>query len=281
MRNLILVLCLCLPLLTISDGAGKKVEFISGSPAMAKKMAKEEGKLYFIDFTASWCYPCQLMETTTFTDDRLIYFLKQHYIPVKVNVEDFDGIAWKQQYNVKMLPTIIVLDADGKVLGRFEEAMGATKMINQLKTFLYAKKPPVKTVSETPVSPPPPPPSPDPVPDPVVTTPTPSPPPAPAPAKPKVSGEGLYRFTVKNQDSKGFGVQIGVFAEYGNVLIEVAKLQDMFNEPIIVNINTLNNRKVYRIIVGAFYSENSARKYREKMSGKGITGIIKDLSTLR
>ena len=42
------------------------------------------------------------------------------------------------------------------------------------------------------------------------------------------SGQGLFEFNVKRQPSEGWGVQIGAFAEYGNVLIQAEKLQNRF-----------------------------------------------------
>ena len=50
------------------------------------------------------------------------------------------------------------------------------------------------------------------------------------------TGQGLFEFSVKRQKSEGYGVQIGVFAEYVNVLIQAEKLEKKFQKPIIVNI---------------------------------------------
>ena len=41
-------------------------------------------------------------------------------------------------------------------------------------------------------------------------------------------GEGLFRFKVTHQPSTGYSVQIGAYREYGNVLKETAKLQQLF-----------------------------------------------------
>ena len=69
-------------------------------------------------------------------------------------------------------------------------------------------------------------------------------------------GRGLFRFNVTKQEAKGWGVQIGAFAEYGNVLIQVEKLQDQFSVPILVNINELNGRTVYKVVVGTFSNKS-------------------------
>ncbi len=102
------------------------------------------------------------------------------------------------------------------------------------------------------------------------------------PVEPVVSsGQGLFRFSVKQQPSEGFGVQIGAFAEYGNVLIQAEKLERLFGEPVIVNINELEGRTVYKIVVGAFNDASKARTLLERMQQKEINGFVRDLSTLK
>ncbi|MGB0984682.1 MAG: S8 family serine peptidase [Saprospiraceae bacterium] len=95
------------------------------------------------------------------------------------------------------------------------------------------------------------------------------------------TGQGLFEFSVKRQKSEGYGVQIGVFAEYGNVLIQAEKLEKKFQKPIIVNINELNGKTIYRICVGKFQSWNEANLQRIMMKQQGINGFVKNLSNLK
>lgn len=97
-----------------------------------------------------------------------------------------------------------------------------------------------------------------------------------------VSGRGLFRFSVTRQPSVGFGVQIGVFAEYGNVLIQVEKLEKVFERnPVIVNINELGGRTVYKVLLGQFMRANDARKMLNFMKTKGFNGFVADYSKLK
>ncbi len=95
------------------------------------------------------------------------------------------------------------------------------------------------------------------------------------------AGRGIFRFNVAKQQAKGYGVQIGAFAEYGNVLIQAEKLQRLFTEPIIVSINELNGRTVYKIVVGAFSTKNNAKKLHSRMKAKGIDGFLRNLKDLK
>lgn len=103
----------------------------------------------------------------------------------------------------------------------------------------------------------------------------------PAPVEPAVkSGQGLFQFSVKKQPSQGYGVQVGNYAAYGNVLIQVELLQAMFNQPVIVHINELSGKTVYRVIVGAFSKSSEALALLNKMKGEGVNGFVQDLKKL-
>lgn len=95
------------------------------------------------------------------------------------------------------------------------------------------------------------------------------------------AGRGLFLFSVKRQASKGFGVQIGAFAEYGNVLIQAEKLEKAFGEPVIVNINELNGRTVYKIVIGAFSTKTAAVNLQKRMNAQGVKGFIRNLKDLK
>ena len=95
------------------------------------------------------------------------------------------------------------------------------------------------------------------------------------------TGRGVFRFNVSKQEPEGFGVQIGAFAEYGNVLIQAEKLQQLFSEPIIVSINELDGRTVYKIVVGTFERIANARVLQKRMLAKDVKGFIRNLKDLK
>ncbi len=105
-------------------------------------------------------------------------------------------------------------------------------------------------------------------------------------AKPEVgnsisNGRGIFRFDVRKQEPVGFGIQIGAFAEYGNVLIQVEKLQNAFNTDVIVSINELNGKTVYKVVVGAYANRDDAKRLQQRMKAKGVNGFLRNLKDLK
>lgn len=306
-----LFMLLVLPFM--ANALPSKVEFFRGNLSSAKAMAASEGKLYFAEFSASWCAPCRILEETTFADPSVVDYISKNYIPVKVDIDDFDGIALKQVYNVQTIPTIIVFNSQGQLLEKYDQSLPTSKMLALLKRHnIPANR--VKTISNSNVS------------TNTVTTNTPtrvnnasssanqntaireshSPmrssgsvpsrpdkkpvtpiriqeaDPVHTPAvKPMPQGDGLYRFRVATQPSQGFSVQIGAFQEYGNVLREVARVQDVFKQPIIVHIVRKGDQSIYKILVGEFAQRQQAISYQSQIKQKGVEGVIKDLSTMK
>jgi thioredoxin-related protein len=121
-------------LLTLPSFA-EEVNFINDNVRTAIDRAAAEGKLVFLDFWADYCSPCKLMEKYTFTDPSVIQRMNGSYVPVRINIETFDGYDLKAQYNVKLLPTIIVLNSKGKQVARFEESMSGSKLYEILAKY--------------------------------------------------------------------------------------------------------------------------------------------------
>jgi len=280
-HTFILRLLVCLPLtLLLLSKANAAIDFRKGSLEKIKEIAGQEGKLYFVNFTASWCSPCKFMDDYTYTDPSLSYYVRKNYLATKVDIDAFDGIGYKNQYNIRAVPSILIFNSKGRLVGRYEESMSASKMISVLKQYdrpenrikskpkytRPALKPAPKKVTPTKK----------------VNT---SPSGRTSPAKPKTKvipqGKGLYRFEVTKQASSGYSVQIGVYGDYENVLRETAKFKNLFAEPIIVHIDKIRGKTVYRVMVGEFSSESQASRFTGRVKSKGLEGFVKDLSGLK
>jgi thiol:disulfide interchange protein len=107
----------------------------------AKKIAKKQKKLIFVDFFADWCGPCQQMDKEVFKTKRGSELLKD-FVSVKQDV-DREGKKNAIAYSVESMPTIFVLDPDGKTILRFSGGIPAEtleRFLAEAKKRYKAKK---------------------------------------------------------------------------------------------------------------------------------------------
>jgi len=326
--------------------------------ASAKHKAAIEGKLYMVHFTASWCTPCKWMNSHTFTDDRVAGYLTENYVPVKIDVEDFDGIIIKQKNNVQFLPTILIFNSKGEEVGRFEEAIGPSKLMaileeNNTPNNKEKMELPEPTAAENPsaisrpllpsifddrekivkpnieIS------------SPIVqeeteveeekteaNIPVYTPPAnenntgntspvtsvenqeiasvestdlnkivnsestiplggdrtnsssTTAESLAFLTGEGIFELDVRFKQKRGYSIQIGLYARYENVLAEVNKFKNMYNEKIFVHIDRMNGVPVYRLLMGSFDQRQDANQFEYQLKDRGLDCFVSDLSRL-
>ncbi len=267
MKKLAIITLFCLPFLAM---AKTKVKFFSGKLNAdlkeVKATAKAEGKIFILDFTASWCTPCKWMEETTYNDAPLAEFMSKNCIAVKVDIDDIEGFDLKQRYNVEVLPTIIVFDASGKQLARFNESLGPTKLMQGLKKYTTNLKRPALVPNDD---------------DNKVVTAT------KAPVKTNIvkekvtyaPGTGLYKVDISRKVNTGFSIQVCSFNQYDNVVKKFDELKTKFGKSVLLNIEmAAAGKPVYKILVGEFKSKEEAEKFKK---AKGVDGFVKDLATLK
>jgi thioredoxin-related protein len=110
--------------------------------------AKAQKKLVLLDFTGSdWCGYCKLLDKEVFTQQSFKDFADKNYIQVTVDFPQQKQLpddvkqqndALGNQFKIDGYPTLIVLDADGKELGRqvgYDPGSGPDAVIAKLKSF--------------------------------------------------------------------------------------------------------------------------------------------------
>ncbi len=94
----------------------------------ALERAKAENKLVFVDFYTSWCLPCKLMDEDVFTDREFGDYMNANFISVKINAEAGNGPNLAALFDVKSYPTLLFLDANGRVKTKKEGAAYQTEL---------------------------------------------------------------------------------------------------------------------------------------------------------
>lgn len=92
------------------------IQFIEADWSKALAEAKKQNKLIFLDAYASWCGPCKLLKKNTFPDKEAGEYFNKNFINVAVDMEKGDGPALSVKYAVNAYPTLIIINAEGKII---------------------------------------------------------------------------------------------------------------------------------------------------------------------
>jgi thiol:disulfide interchange protein len=82
------------------------------------ELATQENKLVFVEFFASWCAPCKVMEEEIFTQPGVFLFLNANFLNFRTDFDSPAGRTIAEIYEVEKLPTVLFLAPNGVVLER-------------------------------------------------------------------------------------------------------------------------------------------------------------------
>src|SRR6266581_7336916 len=76
--------------------------------------AQVTGKPILLSLSAVWCHWCHVMDETSYSDEGVISYINEHYIPVRVDNDQRPDV--NSRYNMGGWPTTAFLTPDGDVL---------------------------------------------------------------------------------------------------------------------------------------------------------------------
>lgn len=90
--------------------AQEGIQFNKGSWAQVKEAAAKEGKLIFADVYTQWCGPCYNMAKKVFVLYSVGTFYNTHFVNVKIDAENGEGIDLAKKFAVRSYPTYLFID---------------------------------------------------------------------------------------------------------------------------------------------------------------------------
>lgn len=93
---------------------------------------------------------------------------------------------------------------------------------------------------------------------------------------PPVSGGsgGTFEVSVNDNVTLGWGVQIGAYSSYSQVMLLVSQLERRYGQPVHVQSVQSGSRTIYRVIVGSFPTPDAGRSLQQQLRQEGYPGAF-------
>ena len=251
--------------------------------------------MLLVKFTAKWCLPCKWMDKTVFQDSQVIEFLDDKIVGISVDVDDSEGVALQTEYQVKLLPTMLLFHPEGNLLDRKVSSQNSTDVtkwiadqmslnhitpiqkvepvnnavvptISEEEAFFKQKEESVtwSTQTETKIN----------------TT------------------NQVHQTTEQNNTTTKelsttsepeikesvnyilgeYYVQVGAYSQFENAKAEAEKLDETFNQGASISDEILSQGKtIYKISLGSFQTLEEAQLFQELLKQHKISGLIKKM----
>lgn len=260
--------------------AHDSIPFFSGNYRDFSSTVQQQSLTPVLYFSANWCMPCQLMEESTFKDTALKKFCEGTFLFYKVDVDESAGQELKKKWNIKYLPTLMVLSSNGNEQDRVTGFLEVNKLMAYLQP--YIKKEPVPkpqstaTVSlkkqempadrisrpalipeETPET---------------VLQPEPKVDYYVSPETESVIGPGSY---ISSKPS--FTVQVGTYSNYENAVKEAGRIEQLTRSKVMMERSVATNGEIFKLTIGKFKDNEQAKEFLLQLKQFQIKGFTKPL----
>ncbi len=103
--------------------------------AEAWVLARQEDKILVLDFFASWCGPCKILDRDVLGSSRVQRALR-NFVFLKIDTDRYPKAA--NHFKVRALPTLIMIDPEGSVRSKQMGLITADELVERLEALRAA-----------------------------------------------------------------------------------------------------------------------------------------------
>lgn len=129
---LALTLVMVPPLRAASSGDHGRLDWFPGTFEEALAKAKQENKIVFIDFWASWCGWCKRFDLETLSDT-VVMAEARELVCLVIDAESEAGVPLAARYGASNLPALVFVEPDGSLRERLSGFRPAAQFVVELR----------------------------------------------------------------------------------------------------------------------------------------------------
>ena len=271
MKTVTMIVAVMISLSVCSFANGPKEPQKAGmSYLLAKNHAEAHSMKYVLYFKADWCMPCQWMEETTFQDETIQASVDNLFILVPLDIDEFEGFALKEYFQVYTLPTMLVFNEKHEIINRNEGSLSPSGLLSLIanenaqasSSALNGDNPVVNNA-------------------PKIQQPEAAPVVDKTHSEPNslndqpVLQESLSPSIIESVSR--YSVQLGAFSSYENAKIIQQKANQYTTEPVEISSIAKGDAFIYKVYAGKLHTESEATQLKNTLSSYGMNGFVKSV----
>ena len=89
-----------------------------------------------VDLWATWCGPCKAMERDVFSKKEVGDFMDEYFVAAKYDIDKPTGKALAGKHGIRSIPTYLVFNTEGDLLGKITGSMPAEEFTAALRKII-------------------------------------------------------------------------------------------------------------------------------------------------